>query len=206
MTHVLLARHGETEWNASGRVQGHTNSPLSPRGQEQAAALASRLAHTQLDAVYSSDLTRAQDTASAIAAPHGLTVQIDPRLREKSFGAWEGLTASEIEAGWPDAWQRYHVLHALEETPPGGEDWPAVQERMLAFLHDALRAHPAQTVLIVGHGGSLRTILLFALDAPLSHLRRLHLDNASLSRVHFAKDRPPRLLLLNDTSHWENGP
>lgn len=205
MTHILLARHGETEWNAIRRVQGWTDIPLSPRGLAQADALADRLGRTPLDAVYASDLSRASQTAAPTAAGHGLDVQPLPGLREKGFGDWEGLTQTDLERDYPDLWHRYHVARDLEARVPGGEHWPAVQDRILAALRQILTAHPEpdETVLLVGHGGSARLLILEALQAPLPTLLHLHLDNASLSRLDFRTARDSRVLLLNDTSHLE---
>lgn len=205
MTRILLARHGETEWNAVRRVQGWTDIPLSARGQCQAEALAVRLADTRLDAVYSSDLSRAERTAAPTAARHGLAVQMVPGLREKGFGDWEGLTQADLERDYADLWHRYHVARDLNALVPGGETWPQVQERLSAVLRRILAAHPGpeETVLLVGHGGSGRMLILEALQAALPTLLCLHLDNASLSRLDFRGEGDSRVLFLNDTSHLE---
>ena len=101
MTTILLARHGETDWNLERRVQGHTDRPLNESGRAQALALADRLSTESLDAVYSSDLARARETAAVIAARHGLDVIETSDLREKDFGSWEGMTDTEIMARFP---------------------------------------------------------------------------------------------------------
>jgi alpha-ribazole phosphatase/probable phosphoglycerate mutase len=206
LTHILLVRHGETEWNAERRVQGHLNSRLSARGRRQAEAIAARLARVPLTAVYSSDLTRALDTATPIAAAHGLPVVSLPALREKSFGEWEGLTEPEIKANWPDGWHCFHVLRQIDYAIPGGETWEQVQTRVLGVLGQVLRDHPSaeDRVVLVGHGGSLRVAFLDALQAPLPTLRRMSLSNASLSRLEYDPERGGRLTLLNDTSHWDD--
>ena len=103
MAQILLARHGETDWNRNGRVQGHTDIPLNATGIAQAQALAERLAGEPLAAVFASDLERARVTAAAVAARHELPVSIDPDLREKNFGSWEGLTDGEIAERFPAA-------------------------------------------------------------------------------------------------------
>ena len=205
MTHILLARHGETEWNAIRRVQGWTDIPLSEKGLAQAEALAERLSRVPLAAVYSSDLARAAQTAAPTAARLGLTVQTVPELREKGFGEWEGLTQADLERDYPELWHRYHVLRDLDALVPGGETWPQVQERLSAALGRILAAHPGpdEAVLLVGHGGSGRMVILEALQAPLPTLLRLHLDNASLSRLDFRGSGDSRVVLLNDTSHLE---
>ena len=205
MTHILLARHGETEWNAIRRVQGWTDIPLSEKGLAQAEALAERLSRVPLAAVYSSDLARAAQTAAPTAARLGLTVLTVPELREKGFGEWEGLTQADLERDYPELWHRYHVLRDLDALVPGGETWPQVQERLSAALGHILAAHPGpdEAVLLVGHGGSGRMVILEALQAPLPTLLRLHLDNASLSRLDFRGSGDSRVVLLNDTSHLE---
>ena len=144
MTRILLVRHGETEWNAAGRVQGWTDSPLSDRGRAQAARLAARLAAFPLAAVYASDLSRARDTARALAAPHGLPVLDDPGLRERCYGDWEGLTLSELEARYPDAWDRYHRQRALDVLIPGGETWEEVAARVVPSCTGSSPTTPAR--------------------------------------------------------------
>jgi broad specificity phosphatase PhoE len=198
-------RHGETEWNAARRVQGHTNSALSDRGRRQAEAVAARLSRYPVQAIYSSDLYRALDTAAPIAAALGLTVQSSPELREKSYGRWEGLTESEIKAADPEGWRHYHVERQLDYAVPGGETWNEVQKRIVTVLHRLLRDYPKpdDSVLIVGHGGSLRPLILDALQAPLTTLLRLRLNNASLSALEYQPERGGRVVFLNDTSHLE---
>src|SRR5687768_16876002 len=98
MTTLLLARHGETDWNRELRIQGSSDIALNDLGRDQARALAEELAELALDAIYSSDLRRARETAEAVAAQHGLDVRLDPRLRERAFGSWEGLTRADIVA------------------------------------------------------------------------------------------------------------
>ncbi len=206
MTHVLLARHGETEWNRAGRIQGHSDSLLSGVGIAQAARLAVRLSQLPIRAIYASDLSRAGDTAVPVADALGLPVLPLPDLREKGFGAWEGLTLDEVRAADPEGWQRYFGDGEFDAPVPGGETWTQVQARMAEALRRVLRDHPGadDTVLLVGHGGSLRTLITDALNAPLSAIRHFTLSNASLSRLDFRAGWETRVTLLNDTSHWEN--
>lgn len=205
MPQIYLVRHGETEWNAVRRVQGHSDSALSARGRQQADALAARLRGLPIRAIYSSDLTRALDTAAPIAAALGLSVVPTAALREKSYGGWEGLTEDEIQAADPEGWRRYHVERQLDYPIPGGETWEQVQTRIVGVLHQVLADHggPEEAALLVGHGGSLRAAILDALQAPLPTLLRLRLDNASLSLLEYQAGRGGRVALLNDTSHCE---
>jgi len=150
MAQLLLARHGETDWNRNGRVQGHTDIPLNATGIAQAQALAERLAGEPLVAVFASDLERARVTAAAVAARHGLPVSIDPDLREKNFGTWEGLTGIEIQERFPDA---------TRGAWGDGESTGEVTERVITALERVRREHPDALVLVVAHGGPLRAAL-----------------------------------------------
>src|SRR5690349_11779156 len=136
---LLLVRHGETDWNAEGRLQGHTDRPLNDYGREQARRLAEQL--EQIDAVYASDLSRARETAEIVAGRLGLPVVIDPDLREKDWGTWEGLTSDE----------RLGVEYA-------GETTEAHRDRVLAAVQRIAERHPGERVLVVTHGGCLRRI------------------------------------------------
>jgi len=141
VTTLLLVRHGETDWNAEGRVQGHTDRPLNDFGRRQAKELADRLAGEGADAIYTSDLVRAKETADIVAERLGLTVVVDPGLREKDWGTWEGLTGDE----------RIHVEFE-------GESVEDHRDRVMAAVRRIVARHPDQRVVVVTHGGSLRRI------------------------------------------------
>jgi broad specificity phosphatase PhoE len=150
VTTILLTRHGETDWNAEGRVQGHTDRPLNETGLAQARRLAGELADERIDAVYASDLARALDTARLVAEPHGLPVVAITDLRERNFGSWEGLLDQEILERFPQA-----------HTGPWGDDETPeeLEERVLRALHMIAANHPDGRVLVVSHGGPLRAML-----------------------------------------------
>jgi probable phosphoglycerate mutase len=150
MTTLLLARHGETDWNRELRIQGSSDIQLNELGRQQAQFLAQELTDVDLDAIYSSDLSRAKATAAAVAATHGLDVNLDPRLRERSFGSWEGLTREDIGA-FPQG------------SRHDGESDDEVRERMLAAVQEIAANHPGEQVLIVSHGGALNTLWHHAL-------------------------------------------
>jgi broad specificity phosphatase PhoE len=141
VTTLLLVRHGETDWNAEGRLQGHTDRPLNDYGRRQAKELADRLAGEGADAIYTSDLVRAKATAEIIGDRLGLTIIVDPDLREKDWGTWEGLTGDE----------RVHVEFEGEST----EDH---RDRVMGAVRRIVARHPAERVVVVTHGGSLRRI------------------------------------------------
>jgi broad specificity phosphatase PhoE len=145
MTTLLLARHGETDWNRELRIQGSSDIELNELGRRQAQFLAQELTDVELDAIYASDLSRARETAAAVAATHGLEVNLDARLRERSFGSWEGLTREDIEA-FPQG------------SRHDGESDDEVRERMLEAVQAIADAHPGEQVLVVSHGGALNTL------------------------------------------------
>jgi 2,3-bisphosphoglycerate-dependent phosphoglycerate mutase len=150
MTTLLLARHGETDWNRELRIQGSSDIELNDLGRRQAQALAQELTDVDLDAIYSSDLARARQTAEAVAATHALEVRFDRRLRERSFGSWEGLTREDI-ATFP------------EGSRHDGESDDEVRARVLEAIEEISRAHPGEQVLVVSHGGALNTLWHHAL-------------------------------------------
>jgi len=201
MTRLLLIRHGETEWNQSGRYQGQTDVPLSEVGLAQAQALARRLAGETLHAVYTSDLSRARQTAEAIAAPHGLAVRPDPRLRELDFGQWEGLTYAQVLERDPEA-RAFWDSGDPSAKPPGGESREQMLERVRLVLADLARHEDGQTLAVVGHGGSLKLLLCLALGMAPTRYWQLRLDNASLSELSLY-EKGAILSSLNDFQHLE---
>jgi probable phosphoglycerate mutase len=155
VTTILLARHGETDWNLQGRFQGWADPPLNETGRAQARSLAEQLAEVPFDAVYSSDLRRAHETALIVAEPHAVPVVVDPGLREIDVGSWSGLTRPEIDARFPGA--DHHDGETREEH----------LSRVLEAVERIARAHPGERILIVSHGGSLRTLRRHALGEPV---------------------------------------
>ena len=154
MARLLLARHGETDWNRDHRWQGYTGPPLNETGRRQAAALASHV--SGISAVYSSDTERAYETAVILAEPHGMEVHTDARLREVNFGLWEGLTRAQINERFGGAFSRW--LSGESSTPDGGESDEAMAERVLAALRVIADRHPDECVLVVTSGGPIRAV------------------------------------------------
>jgi broad specificity phosphatase PhoE len=159
--HIYMARHGETEWNRVGRWQGATDIPLSDVGRAQARHLAERLRDRGITAVHASDLARARETAEIVATALGLpAARIDPRLRERGFGCFEGLTQTECAERFPDAWALYAADRRL--TPPDAEPQAAVVARIHAAMialatADADPEAGAGLPLVISHGGALRS-------------------------------------------------
>lgn len=181
---LLLVRHGQTAWNRAQRFQGQSDVPLDETGMAQIEKVARRLSQEMLDAIYTSDLSRAQMTARAIAANHTCPVIIDPRLRELSFGEWEGLTYTEIASRFPDQLKSWEQ-DPFRNAPPGGETVSHLADRVDAVLRDLRARHAMQTVVIAAHGGPLQTLICLALD----HLPEKHwqfsLRPGSLTEIAF---------------------
>lgn len=201
MTRVYLIRHGQTDWNAEGRYQGQIDSVLSTLGREQAARLAEALAAVPFRAIYSSPLSRARDTAAAIAAVHSLPVRPLDRLREVGMGEWEGLTSEEITARFGD------ILRARRRdpervTPGGGETLAELRARGIEAVGEMVARHPGETVAAIAHGGLNKTILLAVLDAPLSRYWAIRQDNGAINVLEFDA-LGARVALLNETAHLE---
>ena len=178
MTQLILLRHGVTDWNLTGRYQGQADPPLNAEGRRQAEALANQLAGLRLEAIYSSDLRRAYDTAQTVAARLRLAVTVEPRLREVNQGAWEGMVHADILAQYPQEWAA-RERDPLHSRPPGGESVVEVATRVWAAAADIAREHPAGLVLVVSHGLALACLLVKAWALPLAEAR-LHIpENAT---------------------------
>jgi broad specificity phosphatase PhoE len=197
VTTILLARHGESDWNRAGRWQGHADRPLTDRGREQARALAERLADTELDAVYSSDLARARETAEIVAAPRGLRVHELAGLREVDVGAWSGLTRAEAEERFPEHYRRWV---AGEEGWDDGETYAELSDRVVAAVRTIAAERPDDRILVVAHGGSIRAIHAAALGVDIHTYRRIHRvePNATLSAVRLEDGRLTELCRAED--------
>ena len=202
---LLLIRHGETDWNNTGRVQGHTDTPLNANGIAQACHLATRIAAEEsFAAMYASPLARARVTAEIIAERCGATPILDDRLKEQMLGEFEGLTDADLEQRFPGAlaaWRAY----PLQSPLPGQERRDAFQQRVQSFLDDLRARHVDGTrVAVVTHGGTIGMMLASLIGLDIGKRFPFWFDNASLSRVDLSGGRV-RLRLLNDTCHLRNG-
>ncbi len=158
MTRLCLVRHGQTDWNLEGRYQGQSNVPLNENGRAQAHALAWQLQECTFAAIYTSDLQRAMETATILAAPNNLLIISDPRLREINQGEWEGQLVQAIQARYEVLWQQRSVDPA-SVRPPGGETVGEVACRVYAAMDDIAARHIGSSVLVVSHGLSLATAI-----------------------------------------------
>lgn len=201
-TRLLLVRHGQTELSVERRYSGRGNPPLTAVGRRQASRIAARLAaRGDIAAIVSSPLARATETAAAVGEALGVSVREMAELTEVDFGEWEGLTFAEAAARDPELHTRW--LGDPSVSPPGGESFAQVHERIDTVRAQLLHCHPAQNVVVVSHVTPIKTLLQVALGVGPALLYRLHLDIASLSIAEFFPDGGCTVRLVNDTNHLQ---
>jgi ribonuclease H / adenosylcobalamin/alpha-ribazole phosphatase len=198
-TVTLLLRHGQTPMSVEKRYAGRTDVPLTETGLTQAAAAAKRLASAGIDAIVASPLQRTVQTAEAVAAATGVPVTTDEGFRETDFGDWDGLTFAEVRERWPSEMTAW--LADPQISPPGGESFAEVSERVTAALARVLADRAGQRVLVVSHVTPIKTLVAAALLAPPPALFRMHLDVAALCEIDWYADGPAVLRSFNDTAH-----
>ena len=182
MTRILLARHGETDWNRDGRWQGQTEKPLNDVGHSQSQALARHLAREAVDALYSSDLARACETAAAIEAATGLKAIVDADLREVDVGEWAGCNRAEARARDPEWYQEW--LTGAVTGYRGGETYLQLHERSVRAFQRVLAAQDGRTAVIVCHGGNIRAIVSDVVGlGPDQRWRVASVANCSLTTI-----------------------
>jgi len=186
VTHLLAIRHGETEWNSESRFQGHLNSVLNQEGKAQADALGIRLAREPFDLLLSSDLGRALQTASAVARRTGHEILIEPRLRERNMGIFQGLTPAEVQSRYPDDYARFRT-NDPDYVIPDGESLRQLFERCVACFSELARRHAGMTLAVVTHGGMLAMLYRHATAMPLAAPRDFPLHNTGVNRLRHRK-------------------
>ena len=202
MTKFIFVRHGETEWNKAGRFQGQSDVSLSENGFKQAEILAAHFPVDRVDAIYSSDLIRARNTAEAIAKAFKLEVQTKKEFRELHFGDWEGLTYDEIVGGWPDALSNF-LQHPDILEVPNGETFVQLRDRSMAAIMEIAKNHDGETVVVTAHGGILRTVLTTIMHIPLQYLWSIRQFNTAVSIACY--DEAGWIIeLVNSTAHLEH--
>lgn|SRR5450631_174865 len=199
-TTLLLVRHGVTTFTIEKRFSGTGDPPLIEQGRQEARAAAAELAaRGGVHRVVSSPLSRCRETAAVIASAIGVPVETDDDLREVDFGLWEGLTFGVVEERWPrelDLW-----LADTSISPPDGESYVSLALRVRAAQERIVNRHRSETVCVVSHSRPIASFAMNLLDAPVSSLYRLHVDNASISEIDYYDDGPVVLRQFNTTSH-----
>jgi broad specificity phosphatase PhoE len=198
---LLFIRHGSSTWNDERRIQGQLDPPLSEKGRDQARKLGARFRDTEVDAFYSSDLTRARETAEAIGTEIGRRPEYLPELREVALGEWEGLQREEIIARYPEEWSRW-VAHPSWDIVPGGEGTEAFEGRVATAIAGLIARHRTGRVLVVTHGGVIQVALLGVVGRSSNGLFPFTIDNTSVTVL---QGSPDRLVVgrVNDTCHLD---
>jgi probable phosphoglycerate mutase len=184
MTRLVLVRHGESVWHTENRYAGVSDIALTPHGREQAGRLAAWAGTTELSAVWTSTLSRAQLTAQPCAEAIGVRPRIDERLRELGFGDGEGLTTAEMEQRFPQALAAFRA-DPVSDHLPQGEDPAKAAQRFTECLRDIAAEHTEGRVLVVAHGTAIRLALCQLIGVPLREYRRLFpfLRNCALTEI-----------------------
>jgi len=196
---LVIARHGETQWNFEQRFQGFSDSPLTATGEAQAEALGGRLAGERFDAIYCSDLGRVRQTVAPLIARTGQEVHFDAALRERCYGLLEGKTLPELEREFPHELDNYRGRDP-ESVPPGGESMAQFHARIIATLERIAADNVGRKIAIIAHGGVLGALYRHANGMPLNAPRSYSLANASINRFVYARKRW-MLELWGDVSH-----
>jgi broad specificity phosphatase PhoE len=202
-TRILLIRHGQSQGNAEGRFGGHTATPLSPRGRQQAEATAHALATEKISAIYSSDLSRAVETAMPLARLTGLDVEQTSAFRERSVGVMEGLTFEEAAAQHPEQYAAL-IRRDMEHVMLGGESYRQMLDRAAAHLDSIIEQHSSGQVAIFSHTGTICILslhLMGALDAPTLRPVWIATANCGITRIELRRDGFVRVRAVNDTRH-----
>jgi len=186
-TRIYLVRHGQVVGHEEKRYNGQGDVPLTPQGQAQFGMLQMRISGKPIKAVYSSDLSRCLEGARTLAAPFGLEPRARADLRELHIGDWEGRTWNELQAAYPQQWQA-RLEDIVNYRVPGGESLRDLAERLRPAIQEIVAAHPGEEVVVVGHGGVNRVILLDAIGAPLERLFNIDQDYGCLNTIDYFTD------------------
>jgi len=202
-TEFILVRHGETIWNAEARMQGQQDSPLTARGVAQAKAVGQRLRHETFDGIYSSDLKRVVDTAQPLADLLGHAIALEPRLRERHYGIFEGLTYGDMERQHNGIYQQYRAQrYEPDFVIPEAETIRQLVERGMAIMHELAQRHAGERIAIFSHGGTLAAVLRAMLGVPIGGKHAFRLANGSISTVAWDEEEW-QVLTLGDITHLQ---
>lgn len=196
MTRLYLIRHGQVQGHEQRRYNGHADVALTDLGVEQYHLLKDRLADSHISACYSSNLTRCRIGAGIICEQFGIDPVHRPELREVNIGIWEGLTWQEIQSRWPDEWQA-RLNDLVNYRVPQGENLLDVEARLMPVVQEILERHRGQEILLVGHGGVNRIILLAAIGAQLANMFNIEQNYGCLNIIDYYGDGRATVKLLN---------
>ena len=197
-----IVRHGQTNWNILGKTQGHGNSDLTPKGENQALELSKAIKEYPIDYIYSSDLGRALQTAEIIGSTIGVDIIQTPSLREMGFGDWEGLLIEEIKKDYAKTYETWRNQPHLVNIP-NGETLHIIKDRVDAFIKELNEKYDNKHILLVSHSVTVRVMLLSFLNSGVENIYRIKQDNTALNIVEY-RDYGPVVIKMNDTSHMKN--
>ena len=197
-----IVRHGQTDWNILGKTQGHGNSDLTQKGEQQALELANAIKEYPIDYIYSSDLGRAIQTAKIIGDTIGIDVTETPGLREMGFGDWEGLLIDEIKKDHAKTYETWRNQPHLVEIP-NGETLHIIKDRTDNFIKELNEKYDNKHILLVSHSVTVRVMLLSFLNSGMENIYRIKQDNTALNIVE-CRNYGPVVIKMNDTSHMKN--
>ena len=201
MTRIILIRHGETEWNKEQIFRGRTDIKLNKNGIKQAEYIGKRLADIKIDAIYSSPLSRAKDTADSIAKHHkSLKTIVSKKLNDMNFGKWEGLSIKAVKANYPGLYKLWKANPGAVNFP-GGCNLKRIEDNLSSLLKNTTRLHQGKMVVFVSHRVPLKVLILLSLDVVLKQFWKIRIDNASISLLEYDKNSGFSLASLNDTCH-----
>jgi len=201
---LYLIRHGEVAWNREASYIGSSDLPLNDEGRRQAELLADRLKGTEYAAVYSSDLSRARETAEIIAGRLDVSVVIVPELRELDYGEWEGMPEVELPKRYPDLYTQWRANPAEVRTP-GGETFGELRDRACPAFQRIAEAHAGENVIVVAHKSANRVILCCLMGIDIKHYREIGQGNAALNVIERRDDGRMVVESVNDMSHLLQG-
>ncbi len=196
---VLLVRHGHTDWNEEGVFRGRIDIELNPKGRKQADIIGRRLQKVRLDAVYSSPLSRAVETAVRIASFHSKEVQLCGELIDIDFGRWQGLKLADVRTGYPEVYRVWETAPQKVRIPEA-ETLKEVRVRLLAGLKKIFHIHPDGTVVLVSHGLTNKVLICAILGLDNSHFWKVKQDNGAINIFKYT-EHGSKLFLMNDISH-----
>ncbi len=200
-TRLLILRHGEVNAESRKALYGQLDVELSERGHAQSARTGAALSTQPIEAVYTSDLSRASILGREIARHHELEPHPDPRLRERHFGHWQGLLWEHIETTYPEELKQYSEKRHHMRVPGPSENFPDVRARLVPFLAEVLEKHRGQTVAIACHSGPARILLAEALGLPIDGIFTFEQNYCCLNAIDYFDTGRVRVQLLNDTHH-----
>ena len=197
-----IVRHGQTNWNILGKTQGHGNSDLTQKGENQALELAKSIKEYPIDYIYSSDLGRAVQTSQIISNEIGIKVNKTQALREMGFGDWEGLLIDEIKKNHAKTYEIWRNQPHLVNIP-NGENLHIIKDRVDNFIKELNEKYDNKHILLVSHSVTVRVMLLSFLNSEMENIYRIKQDNTALNIVEY-RDYGPVVIKMNDTSHIKN--